>query len=101
MVSNFAATQAQTQTGLASQLFGLTSASKSSPYLTGSSSDSKPRFVQQCRELPITHTNLRQTLLVLADSALGSAFSSLSSVFGGASSGSGLASYLVTMTLTS
>ena len=46
LVSDFAATQTATQTSLASQLYGLTSASKASAYLTGSSSDSKPRFVQ-------------------------------------------------------
>ncbi len=53
LIQEFASTQSQSQLGLASQAFGLNSASKSSPYLSGVTADSKPscfttRLEQTC-----------------------------------------------------
>ncbi|DBA67673.1 TPA: hypothetical protein ACH3X2_001265 [Trebouxia sp. C0005] len=72
LIQQFASTQSQSQLGLASQAFGLNSASKSSPYLSRATADS---------------------------SALGSGMNKLSSIFNGASSGSSLIGNLSPMTI--
>lgn len=90
LIQQFASTQSQSQLGLASQAFGLNSASKSSPYLSGATTDSKS--LSCCTSQGSLVFSLE---LLPAASALGSAMNKLSSVFSGASSGGSLIGNLV------